>query len=38
MEVYENKDKLKERIYKDLGFIILIIIFGILPSFKVWGL
>ncbi len=37
-EVVESKDKLKSRILKDLFFIILLVIFGILPSLNVWAL
>lgn len=39
LEVIENKDKLKSRMLKDLFFIIMLVIFGILPSlgFLVWS-
>ena len=38
LEVRENREKLKSRILKDLFFIFLIIIFGVLPSLGIWNL
>jgi hypothetical protein len=37
-EVIEDKTKLSKRIFQDMTFIILIIIFGILPSLGIWNL
>ena len=38
LEVIEDRKKLKSRICKDLFFILLLVICGILPSLGVWGL
>ena len=38
LEIVENSKKLKSRFSKDLFFIALIVIFGILPSLNVWNL
>lgn len=38
LEVIENKEKLKSRLKKDLFFLIMIIVFGILPSLGIWNI
>jgi hypothetical protein len=35
-EVSENKSRLKERFYKDLFFIMVIVILGILPALRIY--
>jgi hypothetical protein len=35
-EISENKNRLKERFYKDLFFIIVVVILGILPALRIY--
>jgi hypothetical protein len=38
LEVIENREKLMGRLKKDLFFLVMIVVFGILPSLGVWNL